>query len=165
MGNPAVLISNGPSTSPFSDQLKGEAAAYISTGLSLNECQRRLKAAGWARVPSLETLSDWRQELNVTGLTFGQSNEIALRCGVIQHRMIDHLADIADKPEILKHGFLVNAMRGTALDKVRDSANVNVNLSVDVQLNQVITGMGEAELERFISRGQTSVMLPEPVEE
>lgn len=142
-----------PTRSKYSDEMRAQVIAYTQQGTATRRIEERLRQQ-FGYSPDHATIARWQQDVDMPLVTRGQSQQIIARSGELLHSVLDRLADISDTRDILKHGFLINAIRGTAMDKEAALANVSVNLSLDVQLNQVIANMGEADLERFIARGQ-----------
>lgn len=152
MGNPAALLADPRrhNTSTFTDEIRAYAVSLFARCMSTRRAEREIKER-FGYGPDHDTLNDWRNQADAQGILVQQAQEVGHRATEI---LWDALSDIARKPDKAKYVIPLNAVAGTMRDKLRDSANVNVNLNVDLQVNQVVASMGEAELERFIARGQ-----------
>ena len=144
--------------SQYPDTMRADAVALMSQGIPLREIEKRLKAT-YGRGPDHTTISEWRNDPDYPALTYGQSQEIALRAGQIQHQQLaaieqsvtyDDQGNINNKADLLKHGFLVNAIRGTALDKIAGlpALVINANQVLVQQLVALPRDQRQAWLER-----------------
>lgn len=150
MGNPAVLISNGPSTSRFSNELRAYALSLFARCYSARRAQREIQEKFGTSI-SHDTLNDWRNQENTQAILRDQAEEVGHRATEI---LWDALSDIAVKPDKAKYVIPLNAVAGTMRDKLRDSPSVTV--IGDIHLVQQIVAMNPEQLADLAQRGRLS---------
>lgn len=140
-----------PTHTKYSDEIRAQVVALTLQGLSTRAIERRiLDEYGYA--PGHSTIAEWQQDIDMAVFTRGQSQQLIARTGHLLHSVLDRVSDIADKPDVIKHGFLLNAIRGTAMDKELQQPAISVH--VDQVLVQQLVAMTPEALEALAARGK-----------
>ena len=152
MGTPAALIptTNGGNAQRYGPDVRAEAAFWRTQGLTLNRIQDKLREK-FGLAPHIDTLSDWCSDINLQPIIQSSVQELSIRYAALHHKLADRLDDIAEKPDLLKHGFLINASYGTNIDKTLAMPAATVH--ADTALVQVFLSLPKEERERLASRG------------
>lgn len=94
------------------------------------------------------TLAGWRQQADLLGLLREQSEAISARAGALVE---EALAEIEEEPAKRKWIMQLNAVRGTALDKLIATPTT---VSHDHRVMVLLAGMSEEELRAMAERGR-----------
>ncbi len=141
-----VLVS---SRSPFPDHIKARAVDLICQGLSSAAIARSILEEFNISI-SRETVRGWRNDPDLHAITYGQSLELGIRFGELQHQLADELfrrvndgVDRLALKDLLWATDVANRSRGTAVDKVLASPAPDVNVNHRIVAAIVATVMGE----------------------
>ena len=152
MGTPAALVptTNGGGAARYGPDVRAEAIFLRSQGLTLYAVKDKLLEK-YGTAPHIDTLCDWTKSIDFQSIIQNSAQELSIRYAALHHKLADRLTDIAEKPDLLKHGFLINASYGTNIDKTLAMPAATVH--ADTALVQVFLSLPKEERERLASRG------------
>jgi hypothetical protein len=135
--------------SPYDNNVKAEALALFRQGFSLRKTEERIKAKhGYG--PGHTALAKWRQEADMRGLILEQSEALSAMAGDLIEEALGQVAEEEDKKKYLG---ILNAVRGTSVDKIL-ATPVELGISPDHWVVQQIANMTREQKIDLLCRGK-----------